>query len=483
MTLGIEVTNYKDKSWIPKPVVSLEEAPFPDWASEMLRARLWTEPTPIQVQGWPVAMKGYDLIGIASTGSGKTMAYVLPMLSHVMAQTELKPGEGPVGLVLLPTRELCAQVRDEIAIFEGNTGLSCLSVFGGENFHEQGSRFLDRVDIVTATPGRLISLLGEKKTNLLRVTFVVVDEADDLLDRNFKEQTTKVLSQVRPDRQVLLFSATFQDHVKEFAEQMAGENRWSRGTIQVNVGGIKLSACKTIDQQFWTPGTDTTLWPQGQPKTEALRTALNSIAGKLKDPNHKALVFCNAKETIDVVVEVVRSIGLCCEGFQGDLEHEERERILQRFKSIDTDLQLLVCTSVLGRGHDFTDVQYVINYDMPNRLPEYIHRIGRTGRRGQPGFSLTLLEYYDLRHAKDLAECLKETGKTLPDWLAEYSWSGKWKTIKREYHDLRSGNSGADGEAIGGPLSWSGRGKGVRHLYLRELNGAGTARGLPTSEL
>jgi len=482
---SIEAEVLKGEVWeIPKPVTSLEEASFPDWAATILRNKLWEKPTPIQSQAWPVALGGYDVVGIATTGSGKTMAYALPMLVHIMAQPELRPGEGPVGLVMVPTRELCAQVREEITTFSGFTKLRCESIYGGEDFDAQSTAFLEKIDIVTATPGRLLDLLMKGRTNLKRVTYVVIDEADDMLDWKFREQITQILSQVRPDRQVLLFSATWQDQMREFADAVFEDKRGlSPGTIQINVGGTKLSACKDIDQQFWAPGV-CDFWKCGETKAKVLCKALELISEKLMQDEQKALVFCNSKEAVTSVAEIIREHGLKCEGFAGgERSQAEREDLLQRFRDPNPELPILVCTNVLGRGHDFDNVLYVVNYDMPSRIIDYIHRIGRTGRRGQKGYALTLLEHWDLRFSKLIVDCLKETGHSPQLWLEEKSKQAK--KIKREYENLRHGVGGIDGDAGGidgggGPgAKWAGRGKGKRHQFLSELKGAGLARGFP----
>ena len=191
-----------------------EELSFPDWAVKQLRDEGYIQPLPIQVQCWPIALGGHDMVGIADTGSGKTVAYVLPMLVHIIAQKELQPGEGPVGLVIVPTRDLCQQVARTVRQFTNIWGLECQSIFGGTSQAEQEECLRKRSDIIVATPGRFIDMLNRGKTNLLRATFIVLDEADELLDQDFGDQIRLLLSHVRPDRQVLLFSATWPEKVE-----------------------------------------------------------------------------------------------------------------------------------------------------------------------------------------------------------------------------------------------------------------------------
>jgi len=480
---GIEVERSREDIPIPKPIVNLEETPFPDWATIVLRNKAWQAPTPIQIQAWPTATEGFDMIGIAATGSGKTMAYVLPMLVHIMAQPELKPGEGPVGLVLLPTRELCDQVRNEIAAFAEFTGLRCESVFGGEDFRHQALAFLERVDIVTATPGRLLDLLEKKKTNLKRVTYVVLDEADEMCERDFGSQVNLIMTQIRPDRQILLFSATWQDNMKEFAERVVQQRgTLSKGTIHINVGGIKLSACKDIDQQFWLSGEHGCLWENTMTKTQALCAALQQISAQLNAGEFKALIFCNRRETVPGIVAALCNADIACEGYmssdaaQGSRSAEQ----LSRFRQTGSNLNVLVCTSLLGRGHDFTNVKYVLNYDMPGRLVEYIHRIGRTGRNGEKGFALTLLERLDLRFAAKLVTCLRDTAHVVPPFLSREARNSDrlWREYLRGGRPTRDRGGDAEEEpdvfAVSNP--WKGRGRGRCQTFLDELNGRGLAR-------
>jgi len=410
------------------------------------------------------------------------MAYVLPMLVHIMAQPELKPGEGPVGLVLLPTRELSQQVQREITCFAQWTQLRCESVFGGEDIETQTSMLLDRVDVLTATPGRLITLLNEKKTNLRRVTYVVMDEADDLLDRSFGPQVRLIMSQIRPDRQVLLFSATWSEQVKEFAEEVCEEKTGlSQGTVRICVNGLKLSACKDIVQEFWTPGNPETGWRKNQPKTEALCNSFTGlIANELRAGQTKAIVFCNKTEDVACITDCLRNAGFECEGYSSTSTVVNRVEQLKRFRETGSNLHMLVATDLLARGHDFTNVKYVINYDMPGKLVNYVHRIGRTGRMGQPGYSLTFLDESDLRFARELCELLKEThpDRPVPKWLKREvrNVGQRW----RDHHNRnrQGGAVAVEGESAQGAAEWKGRGRGRRNEFLEELGNSGIGRRL-----
>jgi len=499
---GITAERLDESGEVPKPIDVLEDVPFPDWAAERMRQIGYKTPQPIQIQGWPVALRGFDLIGFAPTGSGKTMAYVLPMLVHIKIQPELKPGDGPVGLVLLPCRELCNQVQATISYFHHYTQMECVVACGGEDVTRQRKDFLERADIVVATPGRLIDLLDRKTTNLRRATFVVLDEADQMLDAtsgtkessNFATQMKHIMGQVRPDRQVLLFSATYTEEVEEFARDICKERTEFQnsglveGLIQVTVGGKKLCACKDVDQQFWCQNRGDK-FRADETKLQVLVKALKMILELCQSDNSKVLVFVNEKDTVDVVVAELRKHDVfegICEGFCSDAS---RQLLLDRFRDLTSDLLIMVSTQVLGRGLDIKSIKFVVNYDMPYRISDYIHRIGRTGRADQRGYALTLLEEVDLRFAKHICDIMWETREVVkstygwdetktrerglhpPGWLeAEYTTAGRW--IK-EYHKKRA----TKGEDLPQGLSyWKGCGRGRRGIFLEELQGTGLAR-------
>ena len=201
---------------IPNPVRTFEEAQFPQYLYEEIKKAGFKEPTPIQSQGWPMALSGNDMIGVAETGSGKTLAFVLPAIVHINAQDLLKPGDGPIVLVLAPTRELAIQIREECDKFGYTSKLKYTCVYGGASKGPQARDLENGVEICIATPGRLIDFLENGTTNLRRVTYLVLDEADRMLDMGFEKQLRQIISQIRPDRQTLLWSATWPKSVQKF---------------------------------------------------------------------------------------------------------------------------------------------------------------------------------------------------------------------------------------------------------------------------
>lgn len=465
------VKNQTDKL-VPKPICRFEEAPFPDWAAAQLRQMGYERPTPIQVQAWPAVLKGHDFVGIAETGSGKTIAYILPMMVHLMAQPELRPGEGPIGLVLVPTRDLCVQVAGQVESFIGATKIACRALYGGEEISQQARDLAQRMDVAVATPGRLIALLNNRATNLRRATFIVMDEADELLGRGFGAQVRLILTQIRPDRQTLLFSATWDRIVDNLAREVCSQH-----PLHINVGSTKLSACRAIVQRLHKV-------EPSEHKLDLLCKALDQIRTQLCNERHRALVFCNGRATVEPLATDLAQRGYPCRGFHGHQEQAVRDETLRAFSSPESGVWLLVCTQILGRGYDFHNVRYVINFDMPSRVGEYIHRIGRTGRAGQRGFSLTFYTSGDCSAARDLCMVLRESGQQVPDWL-----HAEAKRFKKSGYAARWSNSSKEHQAstlqaswpppTDPRSSWGGRGRGRRDEFLARCGGRGVARAAP----
>eukprot|EP00927_Polykrikos_kofoidii_P020198 TRINITY_DN19521_c0_g1_i1.p1 TRINITY_DN19521_c0_g1~~TRINITY_DN19521_c0_g1_i1.p1 ORF type:complete len:490 (-),score=75.55 TRINITY_DN19521_c0_g1_i1:229-1698(-) len=395
----------------PKPVTSFEESSFPSWAIDVLREQAFVKPTPIQVQAWPTALKGHDIIAVAETGSGKTLAYVLPMLVHVLAQPELRPNEGPVGLVLVPNRELSRQVASMINLFAEHSRVVCRATADDDQFQ------LGKVSIMVATLGRFKDLLRKKATNLVRTTFVVLDEADEMLEHKFIEDSMLVLNEIRPDRQLLLFSATWDMSYQEAASKLC---KWK--PVHIHVGSTQLAACKDIVQELRTV-------QNGETKSELLIKAIEMV-GSCRSESKKVLVFVNSREGVHEIVGKLKENHVACEGFTGSYNDGSRNDILQTFNDPLSSLQVLVSTQILGRGFDFPDLKYVINYDMPCTIVEYIHRIGRTGRAGRKGYALSILTEDNLWWlARPLKKCLEATSQKIPNQLYE---ACSWRRRERQ---------------------------------------------------
>merc|ERR1719217_2046138 len=228
---------------VPKPVRTFEEASFPEYVLEEVARCGFREPTPIQVVGWPIALSGRDMVGIAETGSGKTLAFLLPAIVHINAQPYLSRGDGPIVLVMAPTRELAIQIQEQASRFGKSSKIKNTCCYGGVPKGPQAKDLEEGVEIVIATPGRLIDFLEGGRTNLKRVTYLVLDEADRMLDMGFEPQIRKICSQIRPDRQTLMWSATWPREVRQLAIDLCREE-----PVHVNIGKEGIRACHAIRQ-------------------------------------------------------------------------------------------------------------------------------------------------------------------------------------------------------------------------------------------
>ncbi|KAL1523138.1 hypothetical protein AB1Y20_018093 [Prymnesium parvum] len=395
----------------PRPVGSLLQASFPQYVLDAVEAAGYTHPTAVQRQAWPIIMKGRDLVALAETGSGKTLAFLLPALVHVNAQPVLREGEGPLALVLAPTRELAVQIHEESVRFGHPCGVSSVCLHGGVPKAPQVLALRKAPEVVVATPGRLTELLAKKKTELSRCTYVVVDEADRMLDLGFVPQLRGLLQQMRPDRQTLMFSATWPAEVQALASTFL-----LPGFLLLEVGGALVHAGKANTQiaQHVLVCSE----PAKLGKLVGLLEALMD--------GSKILIFCNSKRRCDSLTRELRVDGWPCLAIHGDKSQEERDWVLQEFK--DGRQPVLAATDVAQRGLDIKDIKYVINYDCPGTSEGYVHRIGRTGRAGASGCAYTLVTPEDARVAPDLVEVLRGSGQEVPSELAQLANAARYKS-------------------------------------------------------
>ncbi|KAL5532837.1 DBP2_1 [Sanghuangporus sanghuang] len=389
---------------VPKPIFSFDETGFPEYIMATLSAQGFPSPTPIQCQAWPMALSGRDMVGIAQTGSGKTIAFALPAILHINAQPLLAPGDGPIALVLAPTRELAVQIQQECAKFGSSSRIRNTAVYGGAPKGPQIRDLQRGVEIVIATPGRLIDMLESGKTNLRRVTYLVMDEADRMLDMGFEPQIRKIVSQIRPDRQTLMFSATWPKDVQKLA------NDFLHDFIQVNIGSTELTANHSICQIIEVC-TDF-----------EKRNKLIQHLERISTENAKVLIFVGTKRVADDITKYLRQDGWPALAIHGDKEQRERDWVLGEFKAGRSPI--LIATDVASRGLDVKDIGYVINYDFPNNLEDYVHRIGRTGRAGMEGTAFTYFTTENARSARDLITILREAKAEVPYELEEMARIG-----------------------------------------------------------
>ncbi len=322
------------------------------------------DPTPVQAESIPLVLAGHDVIASAQTGTGKTCAFVLPLLQRI---ANLK-GKGPHALVVTPTRELAQQIDDVCKVVCKKTHQKVAIVMGGAKFKPQIDALARGVDLLVATPGRLIDLMQRKQVNLAGVRVLVLDEADRMLDMGFWPSVRQIVRACPKKRQTLLFSATIPPSIKPTVDAMLDD------PVQVEISTIGETA-ETVEEALMpvVPGQKTAL-------LEAL------IADKGYE---RVLVFCRTKSRVDQVADALRKRGLTVGVMHADRPQKARERALERFR--DGKLAVLVATDVMSRGIDVSGIDAVVNYDVPLDPEDYVHRIGRTGRAGAPGHAFTFV--------------------------------------------------------------------------------------------
>ncbi|XP_013872903.1 probable ATP-dependent RNA helicase DDX5 [Austrofundulus limnaeus] len=404
----------------PNPITKFHEASFPTYVMEVINKQNWTEPTPIQAQGWPLALGGKDMVGIAQTGSGKTLAYLLPAIVHINHQPFLERGDGPICLVLAPTRELAQQVQQVAAEYGRASRLKSTCIYGGAPKGPQ-LRDLERgVEICIATPGRLIDFLEAGKTNLRRCTYLVLDEADRMLDMGFEPQIRKIVDQIRPDRQTLMWSATWPKEIRQLA------NDFLKDYVQINVGALQLCANHNIRQIVDVC--------RNEDKEKKLVHLLQDI---MSEEENKTIIFVATKMQCDYLTRRIKKEGWIALGLHGDKRQNERDRVLNKFKT--GEAPILIATDVASRGLDVEDVKFVINFDYPNNSEDYIHRIGRTARSQKTGTAYTFFTPNNMRQAGDLISVLREANQAINPKLIQMAEErgGRSRGGRNDYRDDR----------------------------------------------
>ncbi|MBP1928227.1 ATP-dependent RNA helicase DeaD [Methanolinea mesophila] len=338
------------------------------------------EPTPIQSLAIPAVRDGRDVIGQAHTGTGKTAAYGIPLLEKVdVAKPAIQ------ALVLCPTRELAIQVSEELrrlAIHLKN--MSVIPVYGGQPIERQFAALRKGVQVVIATPGRLLDHLQRGTIRLDQVRMVVLDEADEMLDMGFSDDVEAILRRLPKDRQTVLFSATISPEIRQLAEKYLNQP----------------FPVKVLHEQLTVPGIEQRYLEVGDPmKPEALSRMIDFYNPRL------TLVFCNTKRKVDEVVSTLQARGYQAEGLHGDMNQTQRERVMTRVRAGSTDI--LIATDVAARGIDIEQVELVVNYDVPQDPEYYVHRIGRTGRAGRSGRSITFVSGREVWKLKDIQKFAK----------------------------------------------------------------------------
>ncbi|OYU13518.1 MAG: ATP-dependent RNA helicase [Comamonadaceae bacterium PBBC1] len=344
--------------------------------------------TPIQAQAIPVVLTGQDVMGAAQTGTGKTAAFSLPLLQRLLKHENpsTSPARHPVrALVLLPTRELADQVAQQIKLYAKYTQLRSAVVFGGMDMKPQTLELKQGVEVLVATPGRLLDHIEAKNAVLNQVEYVVLDEADRMLDIGFLPDLQRILSYLPKQRTTLLFSATFSPEIKRLA------GSYLQNPITIEVARPNETA-STVEQRFYAA--------QDDDKRRVIRKVLDDRGIK------QAFIFVNSKLGCGRLARSLEREGLRTAALHGDKSQDERLKALEAFKQGEVDL--LVCTDVAARGLDIKDVPAVFNFDVPFNAEDYVHRIGRTGRAGASGLAVTLVSPSDARLVGDIEKLIKK---------------------------------------------------------------------------
>jgi ATP-dependent RNA helicase RhlE len=397
-----------------------------------LTASGYTTPTPIQAGTIPLLMKGNDVLGLAETGTGKTAAFVLPLLQRLSSDPTVPQFKGCRALILAPTRELAVQIGDSIAVYGKHLNIKHTVIFGGVGSRPQINAVQRGVDIVVATPGRLLDLVSSRHLNLGGVSFLVLDEADRMLDMGFIRDVRKIVKMVPAKRQTLLFSATMPHDIAA----LAAEILYNPQRVEVARAGKTVDR---IDQRVHFV------------ETKQKRTALIAL---LKDPAlARVIVFTRTKRGADKVTQGLHDAGISAYAIHGNKSQGARQQALDTFKAGRT--RVLVATDIAARGIDVDDITHVINYELPNIPESYVHRIGRTARAGSQGIAIALCAGDERAYLRDIERLTKKpltVGGSIPgiaDVPAEVAYEPRnevRQTPGRGQQGQRQGRSGQGGQ-------------------------------------
>jgi len=416
---------------VPAPVLKFSQLGLGKQAFlDVLQKLGFETPTSIQSQAIPAISSGRDVIGIAKTGSGKTMAFLLPMFRHILDQKPLAKLDGPIGIILSPTRELAIQIHKECKPWLKALNLRAVCAFGGEPIKYQIAELKRGAEILLATPGRLIDLLSANQgrvTNLRRCTIVVLDEADRMFDMGFEPQVMKILANIRPQRQTVLFSATFNRSMEALARKTLNK------PVEILVGGKSVVAPEI--QQVVEVREEETKFVR---VLQLLGDLLN------EDEDAKALIFVERQEKAEEVMQAILKKGYPTFTSHGGKDQSDRMEVMDDFKR--GIFPVLIATSLAARGLDVKNLKLVVNYDAPRFLEDYVHRAGRTGRAGNTGRAVTFITEGEQQYSGDIAKALKQSGQDIPEELQKLvdSFQDKVKAGKEKVTGSGFGGKGLD---------------------------------------
>lgn len=430
-----DVVEYKESLAIrvsgfdaPRPLKTFEDCGFSIELMKTIAKQGYEKPTAIQCQALPIVLSGRDVIGIAKTGSGKTAAFVLPMIVHIMDQPELEKDDGPIGVICAPTRELAQQIYLEAKKFAKLHGIRVSAVYGGMSKLDQFKELKAGCEIVVATPGRLIDMLKMKALTMFRATYLVLDEADRMFDLGFEPQIRSIVGQIRPDRQTLLFSATMPRKVEKLAREILTD------PVRVTVGEVG-TANEDITQVVHVIPSD----------AEKMSWLIEKLPGLID--NGDVLVFASKKAAVDEIQSQLDQRGFKVAALHGDKDQASRMDILQKFKS--GIYHVLIATDVAARGLDIKSIKSVVNFDVARDMDMHVHRIGRTGRAGdKDGTAYTLITQKEARFAGELVNSLVAAGQNVSAELMDLAMKDGRFRSKRDAR--KGGGKRAKGRGGGG---------------------------------
>lgn len=420
---------------VPKPVTKWAQMGLLQQTMDVFAKVRYEKPTPIQAQSIPIAESGMDMIGVAKTGSGKTLAFGIPMIRHILDQRPLKPSDGPIGLILAPTRELSTQIVNELKPFLKASGLHIACAYGGTPISEQIA-MLKRggIHVLCATAGRLIDLLQSNSGRVLnfkRITYVVLDEADRMFDMGFEPQVVKILDNIRPDKQAIFFSATFPKNMAALARKHLNN------PAEVIIGGRSVVASEVTQIVTMVP-------PSYDSKIKELLRQLGLLFQQ--DENSQVLIFVERQETAeDLLSKLIKAKYSAVNTIHGAKDQTDRSEAINDFKR--GVLPILIATSVAARGLDVPGLAMVFNFDCPTHLEDYVHRCGRTGRAGNKGTAITLIENPGQeRFAMHIVKALKQSGHAVPEEIQKMAsaFNEKIKSGEEKWYDPGFGGKGLD---------------------------------------
>ncbi|CAF0824511.1 unnamed protein product [Didymodactylos carnosus] len=384
-----------------KPWLEFSDTNFPEEILKIFEENEYDIPTPIQSLAWPVLQQGRDIVGIASTGSGKTLGFIIPMLLHVRKQPPLQPDDGPLAVVLAPTRELVQQISQVSKPYFDLFNIKSSCIIGGDEREKQISEIGEGREVYICTPGRLLDFLEHRITTLYRVTYIVLDEADKMFDLGFESQVRQILNDFKSTnsdeqtRQMCMFSATWPKTIKVLAED------YLKDYVHVTIGCLTEYSVNLNIQQIVQICNE-------QQKRQQLFNTLRDIG---QEEEHKCIIFVRTREKVNRLNKELEQQGYKALLLHGSKSQQIRNEVFKEFR--ETPNALLLATDVASRGLDVDDVRFVINFDYPNTDDVYIHRIGRTGRSSKFGTAFTFFQREDGKHACALIKILDEAKQTV----------------------------------------------------------------------